>query len=160
MWVLLKEYHLCNTKYLDIKYYKVSWYKVGRRSIVRAARAPQPPTNQPTNRAAIEQFAQKWSEIHILAKMAISATNILTFTRLSKFCYISENYIVTSLALFLVGRGIKWARKTNIWPRMPIFGQIWLFRAKNPKFLGKFWGNVKYVTTLSLSCIFATLAEI
>ena len=74
--------------------------------------------------------------------MAVFGPIILDILRGSKSFgnHISENHLDNSFAaLSLVGHGIKWARKANIWPKMtnnPNFGPNLAFLAPKILILG------------------------
>ena len=50
---------------------------------------------------------------------------------------ITENHLDNLSALFLVSHLIKWGKNDDIWPKMPVLGQIWPFLG--PK--SNFWGQ-------------------
>ena len=94
--------------------------KVGRRSIERAARAPQQPTNPRKGHQMSQQGLYVPKKSYFGAKMALfGPTNILIILGGSKRfgTNISENHLGTSFALFFF-----WSSMALNGPEKPMFG--------------------------------------
>ena len=61
-----------------------------------------------------------------MPNLAVFGPKILIFPGVSKSfgTLITEDHLGTLFELFWVGHEIKWAKKVNIWPKMPVLGQI------------------------------------
>ena len=108
--------------------------KVDRGSVVRAARTPQPTTNQPTG------HQRSWHDPYLPK----NDQNAWFLGGSKSFCtYISENHLVTSFAFFWSGTapngperpndqkcqfwakyGLFWANNLNFWRREQFFGTV------------------------------------
>ena len=109
--------------------------KVGRRSIDRAAHALQPPTNRARKKPAMPIYAREsifWGK-----NIRFGAKHPNYFGREFWYPHLRKPPSYLNCIVFLVGHGIKWARKAYVWPKMPIFGQESIWRATTLNFIPK-----------------------